>query len=83
MQPVSSRRAGASVYLALIVLALVWGYTWVAIKIATQSASPYVVAGARLGIATLILFAVLALTGRSLRPTPFGPTLLLGLLQTT
>ena len=70
-------------YAALIVLALVWGYTWVAIKIATHDASPYVVAGMRLGIATLILFAMLPLTGRSLRPTPFVPTLILGLLQTT
>jgi len=76
-------RGSAKVYLALVLLALVWGYTWVAIKIATESASPYFVAGARLGIATLILFAMLALTRRSLRPTPFVPTLVLGLLQTT
>jgi drug/metabolite transporter (DMT)-like permease len=71
------------VYVALVVLALVWGYTWVGIKVATQDASPYVVAGARLGIATVILFAVLALTRRSLKPPPFVPTLILGLLQTT
>ncbi|MEA2689588.1 MAG: hypothetical protein QOD51_2195 [Candidatus Eremiobacteraeota bacterium] len=70
-------------YVALVVLALVWGYTWVGIKVATQDASPYVVAGARLGIATVILFAVLALTRRSLKPPPFVPTLILGLLQTT
>jgi drug/metabolite transporter (DMT)-like permease len=75
------RRAG--VYIALGVLALVWGYTWVAIKIATQDASSYVVAGGRLGIATIVLFAILALTGKSLKPTPFVPTLVLGLLQTT
>ncbi len=75
------RRAG--VYVALVVLALVWGYTWVAIKIATQDASPYVVAGGRLGVAAIVLFAILALTGRSLKPTPFVPTLVLGLLQTT
>ena len=73
----------AGVYLALAVLTLVWGYTWVAIKIATQDASPYVVAGARMAIATLILFALLALMRRSLKPTPFVPTLVLGLLQTT
>ncbi|HEX3462784.1 MAG TPA: DMT family transporter [Candidatus Elarobacter sp.] len=71
------------VYLALVLLALVWGYTWVAIKIATLDASPYVVAGGRLGIATLILFAILALTRRSLKPPPPGPTIVLGLLQTT
>ncbi|MEA2785483.1 MAG: hypothetical protein QOF71_1587, partial [Candidatus Eremiobacteraeota bacterium] len=71
------------VYVALVVLALVWGYTWVTIKIATEDASPYVVAASRLVIATAILFAVLALTRRSLKPTPFVPSLILGLLQTT
>ncbi len=76
-------RAGAKVYLALVVLALVWGYTWVAIKIATADASPYTIAASRLVIATAILFALLALTRRSLKPTPFVPTLILGLLQTT
>jgi drug/metabolite transporter (DMT)-like permease len=76
-------RGGAKVYLALVALALVWGYTWVTIKIATADASPYVVAGSRLVIATAILFALLALTRRSLKPPPFVPTLVLGLLQTT
>jgi drug/metabolite transporter (DMT)-like permease len=71
------------VYLALVLLALVWGYTWVAIKIATYGASPYVVAGGRLAIATAILFAILGLTRRSLKPPPLGPTIVLGLLQTT
>jgi len=80
---VTAPRAGAKVYLALVVLALVWGYTWVAIKIATADASPYTIAASRLVIATAILFALLALTRRSLAPTPFVPTLILGLLQTT
>ncbi|HEV2641970.1 MAG TPA: EamA family transporter [Candidatus Elarobacter sp.] len=79
----SAARPGARVYVALVVLALVWGYTWVTIKIATEDASPYVVAGSRLVIATAILFAILALTRRSLAPPPFVPTLILGLLQTT
>ncbi|HEV3085760.1 MAG TPA: EamA family transporter [Candidatus Elarobacter sp.] len=78
-----SLRPSPIVYLALVVLALVWGYTWVTIKIATADASPLFVAGARLAVATAILFAILALSGRSLRPTPFVPTLILGLLQTT
>ena len=83
MGTVSAARPGARVYVALVVLALVWGYTWVTIKIATEDASPYVVAGSRLVVATALLFAILALTRRSLAPTPFVPTLVLGLLQTT
>lgn len=73
----------ASAYAAVLVLALVWGYTWVVIKIATQNASPYVVAGGRIALGAAILFVALAATGRSLRPTPLGPTIVLGLLQTT
>ncbi len=76
-------RRRLAVYAALAVLSLVWGYTWVAIKIATHDASPYVVAGMRLALATSILFAMLPLTGRSLRPPPLVPTVVLGLLQTT
>ena len=80
---VSSPRGRAEAYVALAVLALVWGYTWVVIKIATRDASPFVVAGGRMVLAVVALFAALALTRRSLRPTPFVPTLILGLLQTT
>ncbi|GAC1576122.1 MAG: cystine transporter YijE [Candidatus Elarobacter sp.] len=76
-------RSTSRAYAALAVLALVWGYTWVVIKIATRDASPYVVAGGRIGIAAIVLFVALALTRRSLRPTPIGPTIVLGLLQTT
>jgi drug/metabolite transporter (DMT)-like permease len=74
--------ARASAYAALAVLALVWGYTWVVIKLATNDASPYAVAGGRMALGTIVLFAVLALRGRSLRPPPLGPTIVLGLLQT-
>ena len=79
----TQRRAGASVYVALVALALIWGYTWVVIKVATNDASPYAVAAGRMILAALALFAALAITGRSLKPTPFVPTLVLGLLQTT
>ncbi|MBV9438636.1 MAG: DMT family transporter, partial [Candidatus Eremiobacteraeota bacterium] len=76
-------RGRAPVLAALAILALIWGYTWVGIKVATLYASPQFVAGARLGLATLVLFAALAVARRSLRPTPFAPTVVLGLLQTT
>ncbi|MGP6157428.1 MAG: DMT family transporter [Vulcanimicrobiaceae bacterium] len=70
-------------YAAILVLAAIWGYNWVVIKIATDNADPFSVAALRSGIATLCLFAALIVTRRSLRPTPFWPTTTLGLLQTT
>lgn len=81
------RRSGghgvAAAYAALAFLALVWGYSWVATKVATRDASPLAVAWGRATLGALALLAVLRLTGRTLRPTPLLPTLVLGLLQTT
>lgn len=64
-------------------LALVWGYAWVAIKVATQFSGPFTFAASRTVLAVLVLFAALVVRRQSLKPTPFGPTLVLGLLQTT
>jgi drug/metabolite transporter (DMT)-like permease len=73
-------RAGAFVALAL--LALVWGYSWVPIKIATRDASPLVLASVRSVVGAAALLAFLVVTRRSLRPPPFGPTFVYGILQT-
>jgi drug/metabolite transporter (DMT)-like permease len=70
-------------YLALLALALIWGYTWIVIKVATSSADPFTVAALRSGIGAVCLFVALLATRRSLRPPPFLPTLAFGLLQTT
>ena len=79
-QPLSPR---GEAYAALVVLALVWGYTWVVIKVATFDASPLIVATGRNAVGVIVLFAVLMVLRRTLRPTPFLPTVILGLLQTT
>lgn len=73
-------RAGA--FAALVLLALVWGYSWVVIKVATRDSSPLALAALRSLMGAAALLAVLALTRRPLRPPPFGPTLVLGFLQT-
>ncbi|HET7826469.1 MAG TPA: DMT family transporter [Anaeromyxobacter sp.] len=75
-----ARRGRAFATLAL--LALLWGYSWIPVKIATYDASPLALAALRSGLGALALLAFLAGTRRPLRPPPFGPTLVLGLLQT-
>lgn len=75
--------SGATAHLALAFLALIWGYSWIATKVATNHASPLAVALGRSALGAVALLATLALTGRSLRPTPFLPTAIFGLLQTT
>ncbi len=78
----TSRERGEA-YIALVFLALIWGYTWVLIKVATFDASPLIVAAGRCVLGVIVLFAVLLAMRRPLRPTPFIATAILGLLQTT
>ena len=68
---------------AILVLATIWGYNWVVIKVATYDADPYSVATIRCVVGALCLIGLLLVMRRSLRPTPLGPTLVLGLVQTT
>ncbi len=76
-------RRNALAYVAILVLATIWGYNWVVIKLATHDADALALSAIRAGVAVICLFAALIATRRSLRPAPFWPTLLLGLLQTT
>jgi drug/metabolite transporter (DMT)-like permease len=76
-------RARFEAYLALVFLALFWGYSWVAMKVATRDASPISVAAMRAALGAAALLAFLVGTRRPLRPTRFAPTLVFGLLQTT
>jgi drug/metabolite transporter (DMT)-like permease len=72
----------AKAFAALALLALGWGYSWVVLKIATRDGSPLALAALRNGLGAVALLAFLAATRRPLRPPPFGPTLVYGLLQT-
>lgn len=69
--------------LALATLAPVWGYGWVASKVALSYSTPLTFAALRAGLSIPCLFLVLVVARRSLRPTPLGYTLAIGLLQTT
>lgn len=67
---------------ALAVLALIWGYNWVMMKIAVRYSEPFIFASMRTFFSAGILFAIMALLGRSLRPVAFWWMTLIGLLQT-
>jgi drug/metabolite transporter (DMT)-like permease len=66
---------------AIGLLALVWGYNWVVIKIATGDASPFALSAIRIVLGALALFAVTALTRRPLASPPLLPTAAVGLFQ--
>jgi drug/metabolite transporter (DMT)-like permease len=77
---VRGRELGA---LALALLALIWGYNWVVMKIGLGYAQPFTFSALRTFLGALSLFALLILLRRSLRPPPLGYTIVIGLLQTT
>ena len=68
---------------ALLLLALIWGYSWVVMKIALDYVEPFTFSALRTFPAAIILLAILPLLKRPLRPRAFWPTAFLGLLQTT
>jgi len=69
--------------LALVVLGPIWGYGWVATKVALGYSQPFTFAALRIVLTVVCLFLMLIATRRSLRPPPLGYTTAIGLLQTT
>lgn len=76
-------RGPVRAYLALVALALLWGYNWVATKIALDAADPFVFAAWRTLLGAAALFALAWAFGRSWRVHDVRTMLWLGLLQTT
>jgi drug/metabolite transporter (DMT)-like permease len=68
---------------ALLLLALIWGYAWVVMKIALDYTEPFTFSALRTAFGAVALFVVLVVLKRPLKPKALGPTALLGLLQTT
>lgn len=67
--------------LALLVLSLTWGYTWVLAKQGLVYAPPFAFAAERCVGGALTLTLVLKLMGRPLKLVAPGPTLAIGLTQ--
>jgi drug/metabolite transporter (DMT)-like permease len=67
--------------LALVVLSLTWGYTWVTAKQGLAYAPPFAFAAERAVGGALALFLALKIMGRPIRLVAPGPTLAIGLTQ--
>ena len=70
-------------FAALIVLALVWGYNWVVMKIALQYSTASQFAAMRTFGGGLFLLMLMAVMRKPLKPREVSSTVILGLLQTT
>lgn len=69
-------------FVALILLALVWGYNWVVMKVGMRYAEPFTFAAMRTFLGAVFMFMLLPLLRRPLRPQALGLTAIFGLLQT-
>ncbi len=69
-------------FAALGLLALVWGYNWVVMKIALAYAPPFQFAALRAVGSAILLFAILALLRKPLKPPVRTPMVLLAMFQT-
>jgi drug/metabolite transporter (DMT)-like permease len=68
--------------LALVLIAPIWGYSWIMIKVALRYSGPFTfVALATVGC-TVAFFAALLVARRPLKPPPLHFTIPIGLLQT-
>ncbi len=67
---------------ALVLLALIWGYSWVAMKTGVEESAPFLFAGARALPGGLLLLLLAGLLGHPLRPPAPVLTAAVGLLQT-
>jgi drug/metabolite transporter (DMT)-like permease len=69
-------------WLGLLVLTIVWSLNWTVMKVATHYSGPFTFSAQRYVIGTVVLFALLAMRRTSLKPTPWLPTIAIGLTQT-
>ena len=68
---------------ALGLLPLVWGYTWVPLKIGVAYSPPFMFAALRTLPGGILLLALMAVLHRPLKPKAIGYIALLGVLQTS
>jgi drug/metabolite transporter (DMT)-like permease len=69
--------------LALVILGPVWGYGWIATKVALEFSDAMTFAALRVPLSAACLFLVMIVLRKPLNPPPLGWTMLIGLLQTT
>ena len=66
---------------AMAALCAIWGYSWIAMKIALRHAHPFDFAAERLVLGTILLFAIIAVTGRRLTLERYRMAVVLGFVQ--
>lgn len=66
---------------ALIFLTIVWALNWTIMKVALDFSGPFDFSALRYAVGTVVLFVLLAFRPAQLRPSPWWPTVVIGLTQ--
>jgi len=66
---------------AVVLMAGIWGYNWVALKLITPDVSPYVLTAMRVVTASIVLILAVFILRRPWRSPPPWPTFVAGMLQ--
>ena len=75
--------ARARSLIALLVMSILWGTAWTALKVGLFDAEPFRFSAIRMGVSALCLLAILPLTGRRFLPYRVRELVSLGLVQTS
>lgn len=78
----SQRKPDLLAVAGLILLIFIWSYSWIVMKSVLQYMGAFDFTALRCIFGATLLFIVLKLRGRGMRPPPLGATLAIGLLQT-
>jgi drug/metabolite transporter (DMT)-like permease len=74
-------KPGSTPVAALVLLIVIWGYSWIAMKIALRYANPFDFAALRVAIGAVFLFALVAMRKTRLTLPSYRTAFVLGLLQ--
>jgi drug/metabolite transporter (DMT)-like permease len=74
-------KAGTAPIAAVVAMIVIWGYSWVAMKIGLQYSHPFDFAALRVGLGAAMLFALVKFRGRPLSLSSYRMAFLLGTLQ--
>jgi drug/metabolite transporter (DMT)-like permease len=75
------RKSGSAHAAALAALILIWGYSWVAMKVALDYAHPLDFAALRVGIGAALLFAIVKFQRRPIGLSSYRMAIVLGVVQ--
>lgn len=75
------KKVASAPVVALVAMVLIWGYSWVQMKVALRYAHPFEFAAWRVGIGCAVLFLIVKLRRPTLRLRSYRMAALLGFLQ--